>query len=85
MATCGPTLCWPTSPASATATRGERAGEFDARWPMQYHFVGKDITRFHCVICRPAHAAGLPITHTVFGPRLPAHEGEKMSKSKATP
>ena len=31
----------------------ERAGEFDARWPMQYHFVGKDITRFHCVICRP--------------------------------
>ena len=47
---------------------GERAGEFDQRWPMQYHFVGKDITRFHCVIW-PAMlmAAGLPVTHTVFG------------------
>ena len=28
----------------------QRAGEFEQRWPMQYHFVGKDITRFHCVI-----------------------------------
>ena len=28
----------------------EREAEFDRRWPIQYHFVGKDITRFHCVI-----------------------------------
>ena len=28
----------------------ERTSEFDRRWPIQYHFVGKDITRFHCVI-----------------------------------
>ncbi len=62
---------------------GERAGEFDARWPMQYHFVGKDITRFHCVIW-PAMlmAAGLPITHTVFGHGFLLTKGEKMSKSK---
>ena len=62
---------------------GERAGEFDRRWPMQYHFVGKDITRFHCVIW-PAMlmAAGLPVTHTVFGHGFLLTKGEKMSKSK---
>ena len=50
---------------------------------MQYHFVGKDITRFHCVIW-PAMlmAAGLPITHTVFGHGFLLVKGEKMSKSK---
>ena len=50
---------------------------------MQYHFVGKDITRFHCVIW-PAMlmAAGLPITHTVFGHGFLLTKGEKMSKSK---
>ncbi|MEE0169381.1 MAG: methionine--tRNA ligase [Eggerthellaceae bacterium] len=61
----------------------ERAGEFEQRWPMQYHFVGKDITRFHCVIW-PAMlmAAGLPIAHTVFGHGFLLTKGEKMSKSK---
>ena len=61
----------------------EREGEFDERWPMQYHFVGKDIIRFHCVIW-PAMlmAAGLPITHTVFGHGFLLTKGEKMSKSK---
>ncbi len=61
----------------------EREGEFESRWPMQYHFVGKDITRFHCVIW-PAMlmAAGLPITHTVFGHGFLLTKGEKMSKSR---
>ncbi len=60
-----------------------RAGEFEARWPMQYHFVGKDIIRFHCVIW-PAMlmAAELPVTHTVFGHGFLLTKGEKMSKSK---
>ncbi len=60
-----------------------REGEFDARWPFQYHFVGKDITRFHCVIW-PAMlmAAGLPVAHTVFGHGFLLTKGEKMSKSK---
>lgn len=54
-----------------------------AAWPMQYHFVGKDIIRFHCVIW-PAMlmAAGMPITHTVFGHGFLLTKGEKMSKSK---
>lgn len=61
----------------------DRAEEFEAHWPMQYHFVGKDIIRFHCVIW-PAMlmAAGLPITHTVFGHGFLLTKGEKMSKSK---
>lgn len=61
----------------------ERPGEFESRWPMQYHFVGKDITRFHCVIW-PAMlmAAGLPVTTTVFGHGFLLVGGEKMSKSK---
>ncbi|MCI9129766.1 MAG: methionine--tRNA ligase [Eggerthellaceae bacterium] len=60
-----------------------REGEFDIRWPMQYHFVGKDIIRFHCVIW-PAMlmAAGLPIAYTVFGHGFLLTKGEKMSKSK---
>ncbi len=61
----------------------DRPGEFDANWPMRYHFVGKDIIRFHCVIW-PAMlmAAGMPITHTVFGHGFLLTKGEKMSKSK---
>ena len=61
----------------------EREAEFDGRWPIQYHFVGKDIIRFHCVIW-PAMlmAAGMPITHTVFGHGFLLTKGEKMSKSK---
>ena len=61
----------------------ERGDEFDNRWPMQYHFVGKDITRFHCVIW-PAMllAAGYEPAHTVFGHGFLLTKGEKMSKSK---
>ena len=61
----------------------DRQEEFERRWPMQYHFVGKDITRFHCVIW-PAMlmAAGLPVTGTVFGHGFLMVGGEKMSKSK---
>ena len=61
----------------------DRQDEFNAAWPMQYHFVGKDIIRFHCVIW-PAMlmAAGMPITHTVFGHGFLLTKGEKMSKSK---
>ena len=61
----------------------ERAGEFEARWPMQYHFVGKDIIRFHCVIW-PAMlmAAGMDVPYRVFGHGFLLTKGEKMSKSK---
>lgn len=61
----------------------QRPGAFEDAWPMQYHFVGKDITRFHCVIW-PAMllAAGYEPAHTVFGHGFLLTKGEKMSKSK---
>ena len=61
----------------------QRAGEFQQFWPADYHFVGKDITRFHCVIW-PAMlmAAELPLPKHVFGHGFLLTKGEKMSKSK---
>jgi len=51
-------------------------------WPAQYHFVGKDIIRFHCTIW-PAMlmAAGLPLPEKVFAHGFLLTKGEKMSKS----
>lgn len=63
--------------------------EFAHRWPAQYHVVGKDIIRFHCVIW--------PAMLMAIGEALPEHvfahgfltvrnsetgEAEKMSKSR---
>ncbi len=61
----------------------DHPGEFETRWPYQYHFVGKDITRFHCVIW-PAMlmAAAWPLPEHVFGHGFLLTKGEKMSKSK---
>ncbi|MCQ2752142.1 MAG: methionine--tRNA ligase [Coriobacteriales bacterium] len=53
-------------------------------WPADYHLVGKDIIRFHCVIW-PAMllAAGLPLPkHVSAHGFLMAADGSKMSKSK---
>lgn len=51
-------------------------------WPADLHVVGKDITRFHCVIW-PAMlmSAGMEIPKTVFGHGFIFLKGEKMSKS----
>ncbi len=60
-----------------------KAEQFERRWPAQFHFVGKDIIRFHCVIW-PAMliAAGLPVPERVFAHGFLLTKGEKMSKSK---
>ena len=58
--------------------------QLEYRWPADFHFVGKDIIRFHCVIW-PAMlmAAGLPLPKHVFAHGfLMAADGSKMSKSK---
>lgn len=51
-------------------------------WPADLHVVGKDITRFHCVIW-PAMllSAGVPMPVSVYGHGFIYHRGEKMSKS----
>ena len=51
-------------------------------WPADVHFVGKEITRFHCVYW-PAFlmSAGLPTPKRVTANGWWVVEGEKMSKS----
>lgn len=58
--------------------------KFETWWPANFHFVGKDIIRFHCVIW-PAMllAAGFEVPEHVFAHGfLMAADGSKMSKSK---
>ncbi len=56
--------------------------KYEQTWPADIHVIGKDITRFHCVIW-PAMlmSAGLPLPKTVFGHGFVYLRGEKMSKS----
>ena len=51
-------------------------------WPAQVHVVGKDITRFHCVLW-PAvlHAAGLALPEQVWAHGFVAANGARLSKS----
>lgn len=58
---------------------------FDRWWPASLHVIGKDITRFHCVIW-PAMlmSAGLDLPERVFGHGFVYFKGEKMSKSLGT-
>ena len=57
----------------------ERAAKW---WPADLHIIGKDITRFHCVIW-PAMllSAGLPLPGRVFGHGWMSVNGQRMSKS----
>jgi methionyl-tRNA synthetase len=51
-------------------------------WPADLHVIGKDITRFHCVIW-PAMlmSANLPLPRQVFGHGWISVGGQRMSKS----
>ncbi len=68
-------------PNYLTATGFPEAG-YDQWWPAQVHFIGKDITRFHCVIW-PAmlEAAGLPLPERVWAHGFVTTGGDRMSKS----
>ncbi|MFH1017589.1 MAG: methionine--tRNA ligase [Pseudomonadota bacterium] len=59
---------------------GERYEKF---WPADLHVIGKDITRFHCLIW-PAMlmAAELPLPKSVWAHGFVSIRGEKMSKSR---
>jgi methionyl-tRNA synthetase len=56
---------------------------FSRYWPADVHVIGKDISRFHCILW-PAMlmSAGLPLPKKVFIHGFLTVEGEKMSKSK---
>ncbi len=52
-------------------------------WPADVHIIGKDITRFHCVIW-PAMlmSAGVELPRKVFGHGFVYFKGQKLSKSR---
>jgi methionyl-tRNA synthetase len=64
---------------------GTDEGLFRHWWPADLHLVGKDITRFHCVVW-PAMllSAGLALPRQVFGHGWVLTKGQKMSKSLGT-
>jgi methionyl-tRNA synthetase len=64
---------------SATGFPGDGWQDY---WPADYHVIGKDITRFHCVYW-PAFlmSADLPLPRTVWAHGFISYGGGKMSKS----
>ena len=68
---------------------GDDRAMFDKYWPADIHFIGKDITRFHCALW-PAMlwAAGEEAPKQVFGHgfvyRKDDKTGEKVKESKAS-
>jgi len=60
----------------------EKGAEFQKYWPADFHVIGKDIIRFHCVYW-PAFlmAANIPLPKSVFAHGFINVNGEKMSKS----
>ena len=60
-----------------------RYNDYDKYWPVDVHFVGKEIVRFHSIIW-PAMlmALDLPLPKKVYGHGWLLLEGGKMSKSK---
>ncbi len=58
----------------------ERFGKW---WPADVHVIGKDVTRFHCVIW-PAMlmSAGIPLPKTIYGHGFVYFKGQKLSKSR---
>ncbi len=61
----------------------EKYNEYSQYWPADYHFVGKEIVRFHTIIW-PAMlmSMGEPLPKHVFGHGWLLLDGGKMSKSK---
>ncbi len=64
---------------------GRDEAAFGEWWPADLHIIGKDITRFHCVIW-PAMlmSAGVQLPRQVFGHGFVTFRGQKMSKSLGT-
>jgi len=60
----------------------EPNGNYERYWPADLHVIGKDITRFHCIIW-PAMlmSAGVPLPTTVLGHGWVHFQGQKLSKS----
>jgi methionyl-tRNA synthetase len=55
---------------------------FARYWPADVHVIGKDITRFHCILW-PAMlmSADIELPKTIFGHGFISHKGERFSKT----
>ncbi len=63
----------------------EAQASYARLWPADLHIIGKDITRFHCIIWPAMLMAGdVALPKTVFGHGWVHLKGEKMSKSLGT-
>ncbi len=72
-----------TNYISALGYGGDDTELFDKYWPADCHVIGKDITRFHCVIWPSMlMAAGVEPPRSVFAHGFISLGGEKMSKSR---
>ncbi len=73
---------WVDALTNYLAATGFPEEGYERWWPAQLHVIGKDITRFHCVIW-PAllMSAGLELPDTVWGHGFVSVEGGKISKS----
>ena len=72
-----------TNYITALGYGNETYHDFEKYWPVDVHFVGKEIVRFHTIIW-PAMlmALDLPLPKKVYGHGWLLLEGGKMSKSK---
>jgi len=74
---------WIEALVNYISATGYPAPGYERYWPAACHVIGKDITRFHCVIW-PAMlmAAGLEPPHTVWAHGFFTFAGRKLSKSE---
>ncbi|MDD4858093.1 MAG: class I tRNA ligase family protein, partial [Candidatus Krumholzibacteria bacterium] len=72
-----------TNYISALGFGGADTALFERYWPADVHVIGKDITRFHCIIW-PAMlmAGGVEPPRSVFAHGFISLAGEKMSKTR---
>jgi len=68
---------------TALGYENDRYDDYNRYWPADYHFVGKEIVRFHTIIW-PAMlmSMGEPLPKHVFGHGWLLLDGGKMSKSR---
>jgi methionyl-tRNA synthetase len=62
---------------------GRDEERFRRWWPADVHVIGKDVTRFHCVIW-PAMlmSAGVPLPRKIYGHGFVYFKGQRLSKSR---
>ncbi len=61
---------------------GRNESDFKNHWPVDIHFIGKDISKFHCLIWPGILlSAGLELPKTIFIHGFLTVDGQKMSKS----